>query len=95
MQLPKQVCTPLTIVGILSNVVALTLVCVLLNAEHRQSFPELAKIASSIRQIAATKKVSPDDLIELLGKVSVSFQAKAIGMGHGMFRREIVSIPLT
>ena len=66
MQPTKLVRAPLTIVGIVSNVVALILVCVVLCSVPQ--WPTIEQMAYLIREVAKTRRVSPDDLVVLLGK---------------------------
>lgn len=65
-QKPSQ--SPLTIVGIVNNVMALMLVCLLLYSESRSNWPTLEQLSESIRQIAKTKKVTSEDVIGVLGE---------------------------
>jgi len=81
MQLSKPVRMPLTIVGIVSNVVALTLVCVLLYAVPQFTLPKLQLVTDSISEIAKTRKVTPDDFIKLLGRPSEKFDGMANSWG--------------
>ena len=95
MQPPRPIRTPLTIVGIVSNVVVLILLFVLLFSVPRHDFPDLEKIVVAVRKIAETKKVAPDDLSQLLGKVNHSFEGESYWNGNGVFQRELVQIHLT
>lgn len=70
MQRPKTVRIPLTIVGIVSNVVAMVLVCVLLYSETQSNWPSIQQVAESIRVIAETRRVTVDSLVRLLGECS-------------------------
>jgi len=65
---------PSALVGIVSNLLVMTLVYVLLYVGPGFKLPSLEQLANSIRQIAKTKKVTPDDLVALLGKPQFSVQ---------------------
>lgn len=60
--------TPLTIVGIVSNVVALVLVTVVLYSDPQSKLPTVKRLAVAIEQIAKTKRVTLDDITKLLGR---------------------------
>jgi len=72
MQPPKSNRHPLTIVGIVSNVIALTLVWVLLYCDSRSSFPSCTELVEFIKKMAETQVVTDEDLIDILGKPSES-----------------------
>lgn len=87
MQPSKPVRAPLTVVGVVSNVVALTLVCVFLYAGPRFRLPPLERVVDSITQIAKTKKLTPDDLVEVLGKPQSYWDTN--GIWHGTWQEMI------
>jgi hypothetical protein len=69
----KPVRPPLTIVGIVSNVVALTLVLMLLiQSKHGFEPPPFQLIVDLITKKAKTKKLEPNDLYGLIGDPTVS-----------------------
>jgi hypothetical protein len=72
MQPSKPIHAPLTIVGIVSNFVALTLVCVMLNTGPRFKLPSPKQVDELVRQIAKTKLVNLDDVIRQLGTPQTS-----------------------
>jgi len=68
MELPKPVHPPSTIIGIVSNILAMTLVCALLYTEPRSDISTLQQVAGAIRAIAKTKQVTLDNILEIMGK---------------------------
>jgi hypothetical protein len=68
MQQANPVRTPLTVVGIVSNVMALMLVWVLLSADAQSSKTLLEKLTASIKRMAAVDQVLREDIVKEFGK---------------------------
>jgi len=66
MQPSKPVRASLTIVGIVSNVVAITMVSMVLYSESVPRYPGIQEVAESIKAVAKTKKVTAQDVIEIM-----------------------------
>lgn len=62
------------IVGIISNVIALTLVSIVLNTEPKSTLPKLGQISEAIQKIVQTKTITSEDVVTLLGKPSYQRQ---------------------
>lgn len=69
----KPVRVPLTVVGIVSNVLALVLVCVLLNADAQSSKMLLRNLAVSIIRMAKTGQMSGEDMLKEFGKPELTW----------------------
>lgn len=64
----KPIRTPLTIVGIVGNTVAIVLVCVVLYSDPQSKLPMLQQLVDRVKEVAKTRRVIPDDFVILLGK---------------------------